>query len=90
MDIAEQMFQTAKKLFTQLAEETPLAYFPYLAKNCIGLGVLYVNTNRIDKAEQEFLQVEYIYEQLDKVFPERYILDLQRARCRLKQLKDYM
>ena len=47
--------------------------------SCNNLGVLYKNTNRVDKAEREYLQAKEIYERFTAFAPERYAIDLADA-----------
>ena len=85
MDKAGRKLLRAKEIYERLAAENSSAYQPDLADTCYSLGSLYVKTNRLKLAKQEYFQVKEIYEQLAKILPEQYTLILQMV-CEILDL----
>ena len=76
LELAEQEYLRAKKIWEQLAAENPAIYLPDLAMICNNLGELYCQSNHVNKAEQEHLRAKKIYEQLSEKNLSAYLPEL--------------
>uniref|UniRef100_UPI003D7CB1D7 tetratricopeptide repeat protein n=1 Tax=Butyricicoccus sp. TaxID=2049021 RepID=UPI003D7CB1D7 len=79
MKLAEQEYLRAKEILEELAQESPAAYLPDLAKIYNNLGTLFAQTNRADLARKEFLRAKDIYKQLVKENSVECLLGLAKS-----------